>query len=89
MEIKDITVSVEKMEEVRGGNSITQTSTNGYVAGAVAVGGWASNGSPNYVTSSVSQANLTSQQALIEDHDITTVDVDILGSQIFAGFPFV
>ncbi|MFK7913423.1 MAG: hypothetical protein AB8B93_05875 [Pseudomonadales bacterium] len=89
MELKDIAVEVSAMQEIRGGaNSITQSSVNGPVTGVVSVGGGAFNMSPVTVTSMVGQSNLTSQQALIEDRDIHTTTIDVVGSQISAGFPF-
>lgn len=88
MELKDIAVAAE-LKSVRGGsNSITQSSVNGPATGAVTVAGHGFNLSPVSVTSMVGQANVTSQQALIEDHDSYSTSVGIVGSQIWAGFPF-
>ncbi|MGI9326171.1 MAG: hypothetical protein ACR2PZ_13185 [Pseudomonadales bacterium] len=88
MEMKDIAVELESMESVRGGNAIVQNSVNGPVTGAVAVSGGGFNLSPVTVSSLVGQSNSTTQQALIEDHDIYSTSVEVVGSQIFAGFPF-
>ncbi len=86
MEIKDLTSNVE-MHEVRGGNTIRQTSTNGYVAGVVEIFGAASNLSPNKVDSKVGQANQTGQAAAIHDLDERSFSLDVQLSQIAVGFP--
>ncbi len=88
MEIRDLNSDVE-MEAVRGGNSIYQDSYNGPVTGAVIVAPGFSNGSPNTVSSVVSQANVTQQAAAIHDIDRTDLSVSFVGSQLFAGFPFL
>ena len=87
MEIRDLNSEV-KMEDVRGGNSISQSSYNGPVAGVVSVAPGFSNGSPTTVSSSVLQGNVTQQAAAIHDLDKTDVSVAVVGSQLFAGFPF-
>ena len=88
MELKDIAVAAD-LETVRGGsNTIVQSSVNGPVSGAVAVGGLGFNLSPVNIQSTVGQANVTTQQALIEDYDLSTTTIDIMASQISAGFPF-
>lgn len=88
MEMKDIAVELESMESVRGGNAIVQNSVNGPVTGVVEVSGGGFNLSPVNVSSLVGQSNSTTQHALIEDHDFYSTSVDVVGSQIFAGFPF-
>lgn len=88
MELKDIEVTAD-LETVRGGsNTIVQSSANGPVSGVVAVGGLGFNLSPVNVQSAVGQSNVTTQQALIEDYNLSTTSIDIMGSQIGIGFPF-
>ncbi len=88
MELKDLVTDVE-LETVRGGNSITQTSTNGEVFGLVELGSVFSNGSPNTVDSVVSQANVTSQAAAIKDVYDVSARLSLQESQVFAGWPFL
>ncbi|MEM1435663.1 MAG: hypothetical protein AAGG11_16510 [Pseudomonadota bacterium] len=88
MELKDIAVAAD-LETVRGGsNTIVQSSVNGPVSGSVAVGGFGFNLSPVNIQSAVGQANVTTQQALIEDYDVSTTSIDIMASQLSVGFPF-
>ena len=88
MELKDIAVAAD-LEAVRGGsNTIVQSSVNGPATGAVSVSGFGFNLSPVDVQSTVAQGNVTTQQALIEDYDLSTTSIDIMASQISAGFPF-
>lgn len=87
MELKDL--NTEAAMDIRGGaNRIKQSSVNYGATGAVTVGGGAFNGSPVTVSSQVVQANLTEQAAQITDVYRHDTKLSVVGSQIFAGFPF-
>ena len=87
MELKDLTH--EAAMDVRGGaNSISQSSVNYGASGVVRVGGGSFNGSPVTITSQVVQANLTEQAAQITDVYKRDTKLSLVGSQVFAGFPF-
>jgi outer membrane cobalamin receptor len=93
MEIKDIAATVERMEEVRGGNSIAQSNAVGGVVSAINVGGHGFNLSPVDVQSSVIQANETNQAAQIIDRDDYRSSLSLVGSQVnmdygWGRFPF-
>lgn len=89
MKCKDL--SLESMQEVRGGlsirggNSISQKSSNGGVLGSVAVAGHGFNMSPVTVDSQVSQLNSTAQGAAISDIREHSFGVGVHASQIELG----
>ncbi|MFK7913430.1 MAG: hypothetical protein AB8B93_05910 [Pseudomonadales bacterium] len=89
MELKDITLEAKDLQEVRGGiyggNSISQSSSNGGVFGSTSVAGHAFNLSPVSVTSNLSQLNETVQGAAISDVTRHSLAVDINASQLDFG----
>ncbi|MFK7913429.1 MAG: hypothetical protein AB8B93_05905 [Pseudomonadales bacterium] len=88
MELKDITNEAE-LATIRGGyNSISQSSVNYGATGSVSVSGHGFNASPVDITSNVLQSNLTQQSAAIHDVYKRDTRLNVLGSQISAGFPF-
>jgi hypothetical protein len=95
MEIKDIAVTVERMDEVRGGfgriargNSASNFSSNGPVVSAVLVGARNSNGSTFQIDNSVGQFNTTSQVADVHAERSWERKLSLSGSQLTTGFSF-
>ena len=94
MEIKDLSVAVERMDEVRGGtysfgrggNHASNSSSNGFVASAVFVQAGHVNGSTFDVQNTVGQANVTSQSAAVADLHSRSRSTDLVSSQLSAGW---
>ena len=82
MEIKDLACDAVALNDVRGGNAIRQSSSNGYVASALAVPARTFNLSPVDVKSEVGQLNVTDQAAGILDsyssHSRVSIDLSTL-----------
>lgn len=89
MEIKDIVVTAERMEEVRGGaNFAGNYSSNGPVVSLVGVRAGNSNGSSFGITNTVVQQNTTTQDAFVEDVDIRSRSFSAVNSQVDLGSLF-
>ncbi len=71
MEIKDIAVSIEQMEDVRGGNAVVNTFVGGNASSSVSFGGVRALHSPISLGVSTVAANEVLQGGTIEDRDIS------------------
>lgn len=91
MEIKDINLSVERLEEVRGGQVIRSASLGFQVGGNVAASNASSYGIGNTTQSSVAQyapqqfSQSTGIHAVEVDSHVTTID----SSMLDLGFPYL
>jgi hypothetical protein len=87
MEIKDLEVSVECMEGVRGGyNSASNQSYNGGVFNLVGISAQNLNGSGVSISNGVFQENVTSQTAGVVDVSERSSSLSLDHSQLFSGY---
>ena len=91
MQIKDLSVDVERMDEVRGGGFVAQGVSNGSVVNDAdirvggAFGSTVLTGSPISVVSNVFSANETSQQARAVDSFTSSFSAELNGSVVDLG----
>lgn len=89
MEIKDINVSVERLEEVRGGTGPSISQVGLQFGGNTAVGAVSNWGVGNSAQNSVAQdaSQSMTQVAALDSKNLFSVDTDITNSIIGLGFP--
>ena len=89
MKIKDITVAVERLEDVRGGQYIDVTNAGLQIGGNSAYSAASSVGLGNSTSSAVTQIapQSFSQSTLVAAREIDSYETTIVGSLV--GFPYL